>query len=137
VTVKAPFVIRNGTAKISTVEYAIIITKSRLVPSQNVQTLRTLAPAGNIQDVDEPVWVWNVTLGADWTETTGIAAILNTAAIAGDTLSAVIAPKLLGPNAAFDFKALAVDFGGDVGGWNTVDVSFPVVGQPVFDVDGA
>lgn len=134
-TVALPFVIRNGSYKISTVEYNSIITKAKLVPSQDVQTLMTAAPAGIIQDVGPVVWVWQVTFGTDWTASTGLAAILNAAAITGGTLDCIMAPKLLGPNATFTIKAKAVDFGGDVGSFNTTDAEFPVEGAPVFGVD--
>lgn len=135
-TVAAPYVIKNGSFKVATVEYGTIVTKARLVPSQDVQTLRTLVPAGNVQDVDEPIWELQITVGADWTASTGLAAILNTAALAnGSTLAVVMAPKLLGPNATFTIVAKAVDFGGDVGSFNTVDATFPVVGQPTFGTD--
>lgn len=134
-TVALPFVIRNGSYKIATVEYNSIITKAKLVPSQDVQTLMTAAPAGVIQDVGPVVWVWQVTLGADWTATTGLADIMNTAAQTGGTMAVVMAPKLLGPNATFTIKAVAMPFGGDVGGWNTNDLEFPVEGVPTFGVD--
>lgn len=134
-TIQSPFVIRNGSCKIATVEYGSIITKMRLVPSQDVQTLRTVVPAGNVQDVDEPVWTFQITMGQDYTATTGLADILNTAAIAGTTLAVVMAPKLLGRNASFSIQAKSVDFGGDVGSFNTSDVEFPVIGQPTFGTD--
>lgn len=134
-TVQAPFVIRNGSYKIATVEYNSIITKGRLVPSQEVLTLTTAAPSGVVQDVGPIVWTWAVTMSADWTSTTGLADILNTAALIGGTLAVVMAPKLLGRNATFTIVAKAVDFGGDVGSWNTVDVEFPVEGQPTWGTD--
>lgn len=134
-TVQAPFVIRNGSYKIATVEYNSIITKARLVPSQDVQTLMTAAPAGIIQDVGPIVWTWEVTMSADWTATTGLADILNTAASTGGTLAVIMAPKLLGPNATFTIKAVAMPFGGDVGTFNTFDMSFPVEGLPTMGTD--
>lgn len=134
-TVAKPFVIRNGSYKIATVEYNSIITKAKLVPSQDVQTLMTAAPSGIIQDVGPIVWVWQVTFGTDWTATTGLADILNTAALTGGQLAVVMAPKLLGPNATFTIVAKAVDFGGDVGSFNMTDAEFPVEGQPTWGVD--
>lgn len=134
-TVQAPYVIRNGSYKIATVEYNSIITKAKLVPSQDVQTLMTAAPAGIIQDVGPIVWTWQVTFSQDWTASTGLAAILNTAALTGGILAVVMAPKLSGPNASFNIVSRAVDFGGDVGSFNMTDAEFPVEGQPTFGVD--
>lgn len=134
-TNKKPFVIKNGSLKIGATQYADIATKSRLVPEQSIQTLRTLVPAGVVQDVDTPVWTYELTAGQDYTATTGLATIINTAALAGDTLDLVIAAKAGDRNATFTVQAVAVDFGGEQGAWNTFDATFPVVGQPVFGDD--
>jgi hypothetical protein len=129
---RGAYVVRNGVATIAGTEYAQQFTKSRLVPDTPIQTLKTLVPEGVVQDIDLTAWTWEVNLVQDFTAVTGVGAYFN--ANSGQQVTVVIAP-LKGstlPQATFTIIALPVDFGNDQGAWNTVDASFPVVGQPVF-----
>jgi hypothetical protein len=126
------YVLRDALVTIEDTEYENLFVKTRLVPKTDVQTLTTLVPDGVVQDVGTTIWEWQVTIAADWTASTGLAAVFNDNN--GDQLDVVMAPKNSSgkPQASFTIVSMPVDFGGDQGAFNTVDAVFPVVGQPTF-----
>lgn len=126
------YVLRDASVKVATVEYANQCTKARLIPDTPIQTLRTLVPDGVVQDVDSTAWTFELSGVADWTNSTGLADALNDAN--GTQVEIILVPKkgTGKPQATFTIVALPVNFGGDQGGWNTFDATFPVIGAPVF-----
>lgn len=131
------YVMRDATVTVDDIEYANQCTKARLVPDTPIQTVRTLAPDGVIQDVDSTVWTFEATIVASKIGTGGLSAALRAAS--GTQLDCVLTPANGTGNetAAFTIVALPTDFGGDQGNINTFDISLPVVGQPVFSAVSA
>jgi hypothetical protein len=126
------YVLRNSVVTIDEVEYANQATVARLVPDTPIQTLRTLVPDGVIQDVDTPVWTFEVTF-VQKNNTGGLAKALRALAI-GEQVEVVLTPHdLVGEDSAtFTIVSLRPPFGGQQGQYPTAELVFPVVGQPVF-----
>ncbi|MEU5939406.1 hypothetical protein ABZ807_09465 [Micromonospora sp. NPDC047548] len=124
-------VYKNALVTIATIQYANQVTKARLVPDQPVQTLRTLVPDGVLQDVDSPVWTFELA-GLQINVTGGLAKALRDAN--GGELEVILQPKVgtAQATATFTIVALMPEFGGEQGNWLTQDLSLPVIGQPVF-----
>ncbi|MEU5965952.1 hypothetical protein ABZ777_32505 [Micromonospora parva] len=124
---------RNASVLIDEEEYTNQLTTARLVPDQPVQTMRTLDPTGTQQDVDTPVWTFEIS-GLQINIPSGLAAVLRAAN--GEPVEIVLQPKVgTGlPTATFTAIALMPPFGGEQGNWLTQELSLPVVGQPVFGV---
>ena len=131
-TFAGAFVLRDATVTIDDVEYANQCTKARLVPDTPIQTLRTLVPDGVIQDVDSSVWTFELTGVASKIGTGSLVKALRDAS--GTQVECVLTPQngVGNETATFSVVALPTDFGGDQGNINTVDISLPVVGQPIF-----
>jgi hypothetical protein len=129
------FVAKNATLTIATVAYANQVRVARLVPDAPIQTYRTLVPDGIVQDVDSPSWTLELT-GLQINKAGGLAKALR-AMEPGDTVSCVLAPQAgEGESAAFDVMAVPVPFGGEQGSFATMELVFPVIGEPVFtDLD--
>lgn len=123
---RAPVITIGGTA------YANQLTKARLIPDTNMQTIRTLVPDGVVQDVDIPVWKLELSGIQDWKNTTGLCDFLNDNA--NLTVAAVLQPKpgTGEKTAAFNFISHPVEFGGQQGQFTTFEAEFGVIGQPVF-----
>lgn len=126
------FVIKDALVTVDSVEYANQVRIGRLVPDQPIQTYRTLVPDGAQQDVDSPVWTFELT-GLQINKTGGLAKALR-ALTPGDEVDVILAPnnKTGEDQAAFTIKALAVPFGGEQGSYAEIEMVFPVVGAPVF-----
>lgn len=126
------YVLRDATVTIDEVEYGNQATVARLVPDTPIQTLRTLVPDGVIQDVDTPVWTFEVTF-VQKNNTGGLATALRALAI-GEQVEVVLAPKNLAgeDEATFTIVSLRPPFGGQQGQYPTAEMVFPVIGQPVF-----
>lgn len=126
------FVIKNGLVTVDTVEYNNQCRIARLVPDQPIQTYRTLIPDGAQQDVDSPVWTFELT-GLQINKTGGLAKALRALTI-GEQVEVVLAPRnLVGDDkATFTIVSLQPPFGGEQGSFAEVELVFPVVGQPVF-----
>ncbi|WP_420123206.1 hypothetical protein [Nakamurella sp.] len=124
-------VYKNAVVTIDSVEYANQLNKARLVPEQPIQTMRTLVPDGVVQDVDSPVWTFELS-GLQINVAGGLAKALRDAN--GGEIDIVLQPKAgVGQaNATFTVIALMPEFGGEQGNWLTQELSLPVVGQPVF-----
>ncbi|MEV0156877.1 hypothetical protein AB0H57_24540 [Micromonospora sp. NPDC050686] len=124
-------VFKNAVVTIDEVEYANQLSKARLVPDQPVQTMRTLVPDGVVQDVDSPVWTFEIA-GLQINATDGLAKALRTAA--GTEIEVTLQPKAGTGQATATFTVLALmpEFGGEQGNWLTQELTLPVVGQPVF-----
>jgi hypothetical protein len=128
---------RNATVTIATVEYANQLRIARLVPDVPIQSYRTLVPDGAIQDVDSPLWTFEIT-GLQINRTGGLAKALRTAAV-GSELEITLAPHdAVGEDTAeFTVLALPAPFGGTQGEFGTMELVLPVLGQPVFSVIAA
>jgi hypothetical protein len=126
------YVLRDAIVSVDGVEYNNQCTVARLVPSQNIQTLPTLVPDGVLQDVDTPTWVFEVTC-VQKNNTGGLVKALRAMTI-GEVVEVILAPTdLVGEDqATFDIVALKPPFGGTQGQFPTLELSFPVQGQPVF-----
>lgn len=126
-------VIKNAVVTVDGIEYANQVTKARLVPDQPVQTMRTLVPDGVVQDVDSPVWTFEIS-GLQINVAGGLAKALRDAD--GGEVDVVLQPRAGTGQATATFTVLALmpEFGGEQGNWSTQELSLPVVGQPVFGV---
>lgn len=124
-------VMKNALVTVETVEYANQVRKARLVPTQNIQTYRTLVPDGAQNDVDSATWVLELA-GLQINHTGGLADALRDGD--GTELDIVLQPKVgTGqPKATFTIIGMQVPFGGESGTFMEIDMSFPVVGQPTW-----
>lgn len=124
-------VIKNALVTIEGIEYANQVSKARLVPDQPVQTMRTLSPDGTVQDVDTAVWTLELA-GLQINVAGGLAKALRDAN--GGPLDVTIQPKAgTGQaTATVEIIALMPEFGGEQGNWATIDLTFPVNGQPTW-----
>lgn len=131
------YVMKDANVTVDSVQYTNQCTRARLVPSADIQTVRTLVPDGVVQDVDSPTWVFEVTC-LQKNNAGGLVAALR-AAEPGDELEIVLAPKVLTGEDEATFTVLAVPapFGGDQGAFPTAELVFPVLGQPVFAAQAA
>jgi len=126
-------VMKDASIKIDDIEYANQVRKARLVPDQQTQTYKTLVPDGIIQDTDQAVWTLELE-GLQINATGGLAKALRTAA--GTVVEAIIQPKVgTGQDlATVNILVPAIPFGGEQGEFLVMDLSIPVVGQPVLTV---
>lgn len=126
------YVLKNSIVEIDGVEYNNQTTSVRLVPEQQIQVQKTLVPDGTIQDVDAPVWTFEVTL-LQKNNTGGLAKALRALAI-GEQVEVELSPhNLTGEDkAVFTMVAIKPPFGGAQGAYPTAEMVFPVIGQPVF-----
>lgn len=125
-------VYRKAKVTLATVEYANQARIARLNPDVPIQTYRTLVPDGAVQDVDSPVWTFELT-GLQINTTGGLAHALRTAEV-GSTMAVVLAPHDADgeDEAAFNILVIPPPFGGEQGSFGTMEMVFPVIGQPVF-----
>jgi hypothetical protein len=126
------YVVRDAVVTIDDDPYQNQLKKARLVPSQSVQTYTTAVPEGVYQDFGTPVWTFEAE-GLQINTTGGFAKALRDAQ--GTTVEVVLQPKsgFSQPMATFSVVIPAVAFGFDEAGqFMDIDVSMPVVGQPVF-----
>lgn len=128
------FVLKNASLTIATVEYANQCTKARLTADTPVQTVRTLVPDGQISDTDSALWTFELSF-LQINSTGGLALALRTAA-AGTQMAVVYTPALGTGNAkaTFTMVALPPPFGGDQGQFEIAEMTFAVIGAPVFSV---
>lgn len=126
------FVIKDALVTVDSVAYANQARIARLVPDQPIQTYRTLVPDGAQQDVDSPVWTFELT-GLQINQTGGLAKALR-ALNPGDEVEVVLAPNNTSGDdqATFTIKAMTPPFGGEQGSYAEMEMVFPVVGAPVF-----
>lgn len=126
------FVIRDALVTVATVEYNNQCTKAVLTPDTPVQSLRTLVPDGAVVDVDSPLWTFDIT-ALQINQTGGLAKALRDATL-GSTLAVILAPQNASGKfkASFNIIAMPPRFGGDQGAFATIEMSFPVLGAPVF-----
>lgn len=124
------FVMRNAVVTIDTVAYANQSSTARLTPEAETQTWRGLVPDAIVQDVDTPVWTFNLSAIQDYTVAVGLARYLTDNH--GNQIDVTLEPKAGGVSAAFTAVAVACDFGGEQGQFATIEVELPVIGQPVF-----
>jgi hypothetical protein len=131
------YVYKDASVEIATVEYANQCTRAVLIPTTPIQSVRTLVPDGQVQDVDSPMWVFGVS-ALQKNDTGGLALALRTAD-PGDILAVELVPKAGAtmPNATFNIIAMPVQFGGEQGKFLDFEEAFAVVGQPVFGTTGA
>lgn len=124
------FVMRDALVMFDDTEFQAQVTKARLVPDQNIQTLRTLVPDGTITDVDSAMWTLELNGVQDW-ETGGLAAYLH--AEAGNLVEVTLAPKNATgkKQAVFTVRVVEPPFGGDQGAFAIIELELPVQGQPV------
>ena len=126
------FVMKNGVVTVDSVAYANQCAKARLVPDTPIQTYRTLVPDGVVQDIDSAVWTLELTF-LQINIAGGLAKALRDAT-AGDILDVILAPKNVTgeAQATFQIVAMPVPLGGDQGKFAEIEMSFAVLGQPVF-----
>ena len=125
---------RNAVVTVATVAYANQLRIARLVPDTPIQSYRTLVPDGAVQDVDSPLWTFEIT-GLQINRTGGLAHALRTATV-GSTRAVVLTPHDADgeDTAAFNVLALPPPFGGTQGEFGTIEMVLPVIGQPTFSV---
>jgi hypothetical protein len=123
-------VMKDASIKVDDIEYANQVRKARLVPDQQTQTYKTLVPDGVIQDTDQAVWTLELE-GLQINATGGLAKALRTAA--GTVIEVIVQPKVgTGQDiATVNVLVPAIPFGGEQGEFLVMDLSIPVVGQPV------
>jgi len=124
-------VMRDAIVTVESVTYTNQVTKARLVPDTPVQSIRTLVPDGQVQDVDSTLWTLELS-GLQSTKTGGLAKALNDAA--GQQVEVLIQPRVGSgeDTATVTIIAMPVEFGGEQGSFRTFEAEFPVIGQPVF-----
>lgn len=127
-----PFVYKDATLTVEGTAYANQATKARLVPDTPIQSVRTLVPDGQVQDVDSPLWTFELA-GLQINIAGGLAKALRDAT-PGDELEIVLLPQAGSgmPQATFTALAIPVAFGDEQGKYATIDTVLPVIGQPVF-----
>lgn len=110
------------------VEYLGNTTRALLTPDTPTQQLRTLDPGYVLSDVDSATWTFGV---AGPQVQDGLADYLFDNQ--GAEVEIVLTPKRGSGNNTYTFTivAMAVPIGGDQGGFNTFEATFPVVGEPV------
>jgi hypothetical protein len=126
------YVIRDGIVTVDSVDYANQCRIAKLVPDVPIQTYRTLVPDGAVQDIDTPVYTFELT-GLQINASGGLSHALR-ALEPGTEVVVVLAPrdKPGDDKATFTIKAVPPTFGGEQGSFATQEMVFPVVGQPVF-----
>lgn len=124
------FVMRNSVVTIDTVAYANQTSTARLTPEVETLTWKGLVPDAIVQDVDSPVWTFNLNAIQDYTVAVGLARYLTDNH--GTQIDVTLEPKAGGVSAAFTAVAVATEFGGEQGSFATVELELPVIGQPVF-----
>ena len=126
----APHILKEGSISIGATDFANIISKSKLVPSQDIVTFTGYIPEAVYQDVNTATWVWQITAVASWAAG-GLAKLLHENA--GMELDCVFTPNTpTGESASFTIMPTEVPFGGDQGTFNVEDMIVPVIGQPNF-----
>jgi hypothetical protein len=120
------FVMKNALVKIGSVDYSNQISKVRLVPDTNIQTMKTLVPEGVIQDVDTPTWTVEITAIQDMTDSVGLARYLTENH--GTTVAMEVTAKVGGVKATFNVLCMATELGGEQGNFAVIEVELPVVG---------
>ena len=123
---------KNAVVTIDEVEYANQVRVARLVPDVPIQTYRTLVPDGIVQDVDSASWTFELQ-GLQINRTGGLAKALR-ALSPGETVEVTLAPHdAVGEDqAVFTILGVPAPFGGEQGSFGTMELVFPVQGQPVF-----
>ena len=125
------FVVRNSLVTIDTVEYANQTSTARLTPEVETQTWKGLVPDAIVQDVDSPVWTFNLNAIQDYVTAQGLARYLTDNH--GEQIAVTLEPRApSGVSASFTAVAVACEFGGEQGSFATIEVELPVIGQPVF-----
>src|SRR5688572_23137379 len=125
-------VYKDAVVTVNEVEYANQVRVARLVPDVPIQTYRTLVPDGIVQDVDSAAWTFELQ-GLQINRTGGLAKALRALA-PGEIVEVVLAPHdAVGEDqATFNVLAVPAPFGGEQGSFGTMELVFPVQGQPVF-----
>lgn len=126
------FVVKDGIVTIDAVEYANQVRIGRLVPDQPIQTYRTMVPDGAQQDVDSATWTFELT-GLQINRTGGLASALRALAV-GEQVEVILAPRdVVGDDkATFTIVGMEPPFGGEQGSYAEIEMSFPVIGSPVY-----
>lgn len=132
--VTGAMVFKDAVITIDAVAYTNQLRKARLVPAQNIQSYPTLVPDGVVQDVDAPIWTWEIE-GLQINIANGLAYYLRNLAV-GANISVIQQLKsgVGQPKATFTAIAMAVEFGGEQGAFLTKTLTLPVLGVPVFGV---
>lgn len=130
-------VYRDAIVTIDEVEYANQVRIARLTPDTPTQTYRTLVPDGVVQDVDSAAWTFELT-GLQINRTGGLAKALRALA-PGEIVEVTLAPHdAVGEDqATFSIVSMPAPFGGEQGSFGTMEMVFPVQGQPVFSAIAA
>jgi hypothetical protein len=123
------FVLKNALVKFASTDFSNQVTKARLVPEVNVQSMRTLVPDGQITDIDSPVWTLELSGVQDY-ETGGLADYLRDNS--GSLVTVIVAPVNTSGKQQWtvSVRCLPVAVGGAQGEWALFDVELPVQGQP-------
>lgn len=126
----APGVMKYAVVKIATVDYAAYTQTALLTAETPTQVYPTLVPNGDITDVDNPAWSFQLA-GAQQT------ALATALRAAQGTAVEVIFQAEFGVGkevATFTVLVPAIPFGGTRGQFRAFDITLPVSGQPVFTV---
>src|ERR1700754_4029784 len=116
------YIVRNALVTIDEVEYANQCTVARLVPETPIQTQRTLVPDGAVQDVDSPVWTFEISL-LQVNKSGGLAKALRAAPV-GSQMEVELRPRdVVGDDGAtFTVLVIPPPFGGSQGQWATAEM---------------
>lgn len=130
--VTGAMVYRDAVVTIDGTAYTNQLRKARLVPTQNIQTYATLVPDGAVQDVDAPIYSWEIE-GLQINIAGGLAAYLRGLAV-GANISVIQQLKsgVGQPKATFTAVAMVPEFGGEQGAFMVKTLSLPVLGIPVY-----
>jgi hypothetical protein len=125
------FVMKNSIVTVDAVQYANQVRVARFVPEASIQSYRTLVPDGVVSDVDSATWTFELT-GLQINRTGGLARALRAMA-PGDTFTVILEPEggaVGSDRATATVMAVPVPFGGEQGSFATMELVFPVVGEP-------
>ena len=123
-------VFKNASITIDGDQFANALTRARLVPEVNKQTLRTLVPDGVIQDSDTAVWTFEITAVQAW----AAAGISKALWDARGTQVEVVLQLEVGtgkPTWTFDINVDPTTIGGEQGQILVSEAEFGVIGEPV------
>lgn len=131
--VEGAHVLRDAIVKLNDIEYTNQCDTVILTPDTPIQQRRTLVPDGAVTDVDSPTWVLQLA-GLQVNKTGGLARALRAFDV-GEIVDFEITPvnEPGEQTATGQFRVIPPPFGGKQGAWAEIDLTFPVIGQPVFD----
>jgi hypothetical protein len=128
------YVYKNASITVNGTQYANAVIRGRLVPTQEIQTVKVLVPDGVLQDVDDATYVFSLlAVSASVTGDSGsLWDVIDSNS--GLELDVVLTPKAgEGKEATFTVLGMRLPFGGEENGqFATFEIDLPVVVAPVY-----